>query len=978
MYLKSIHAYGFKSFAEKLNIELDSGITAVVGPNGSGKSNIVDAIRWVLGEQSIKSLRGTDNMTDVIFSGSKTRDALSRASVSLTFDNSDHYLNSEFNEVEIKRMVYKTGENEYFINNNKVRLKDITNLFLDTGAGVDAFNIISQGSVQDIINSKPEARRTIFEEAACVLKYKKRKEESLRKLEKTKDNIEKVSLLIDELAVTVDPLKEQAEIAKVYLDLKEKLKNIEIALLAEEITANNERKIILNAELESLNTELLKLNTNTSSENSEVEKLKLEIMQTEEEVNVKSAKLLSIVEELSKLASEKQIALERQKYTLSDDAIEKNLIKLKENELELKKELDLMINEIESLENEFKEKQDESNSLKDKLLMTKIRRSNLINDINVINKKIYETNSKISILESNLENDNRLPQSVKSILSLKEKGVHNTIGKVIEVSNDYTIALETALGFNANFIIVENELVAKKCISYLKENRGGRATFFPLNVIKGKSVDDYTLNLIKDNSGFVGILSNLVKFDKKYENIITNQLGNVIVAKDIDSLNEIGKLINYKYRVVSLDGEILHSGGSITGGNAKNNYSAIVDKKNLEDLKLELARLESNLTKCENELKEVETEYEKYETESLDSERNVVIFSETISSKKNSLNGLNDRYNNILNELKGLDNIKNNSLNEELLNIIKEYNDKDLEKNLIDKELSKIKEKKELLNNKLNDIEQENRKNNSLLNRIQNDIHSRELELSKINIILDNDLENLSENYSMTYEKAHFEYSLDTNYNDAKKKINDYKREIARLGEVNTGAIAEYERLSTRYEFLFSQREDLEKSCDSLLEVIEEMDKIMVDRFKETYDKINSEFNITFRKLFKGGAGSLRLTDPTDLLKTGIDIVAEPPGKKLNSIGLLSGGEKTLTAIALIFAILNVKTVPFCVFDEVEAALDEANVDMFGEYLQEKKEKSQFILITHKKRTMEYADTLYGITMQESGVSKIVSVKLEN
>ena len=958
MYLKKIHAYGFKSFAEKLNIELDSGITAVVGPNGSGKSNIVDAIRWVLGEQSIKSLRGTDNMTDVIFSGSKTRDPLNRASVSLTFDNSDHYLNSEFNEVEIKRMVYKTGENEYFINNNKVRLKDITSLFLDTGAGVDAFNIISQGSVQDIINSKPEARRTIFEEAACVLKYKKRKEESLRKLEKTKDNIEKVSLLIDELAVTVDPLKEQAEIAKVYLNLKESLKNIEIALLAEEITANNERKIVISSELDNLNTELLKLNTNASSENSEVEKLKLEIMQTDEEINIKSAKLLDIIEELSKLSSEKQIALERQKYSLSDDAIEQNLIKLKEKELETKKELDLMTREIEALEFELNDKQVISNQFKDKFLMTKIRRSNLINDINIINKKIFDTNSKIGILESNLENDNRLPQSVKSILSLKDKGVHNTVGKVIECSNGISIALETALGYNANFIIVDNEIVAKKCIAYLKENRGGRATFFPLNIIKGKNVDDYTLNVIKSDVGFVGVLSDLIKYDKKYENIIANQLGNVIVAKDIDSLNEIGKKINYKYRVVSLDGEILHSGGSITGGNAKNNYSQIVDKKNLEDLKLELTRLESNLVKCENDLKEIEKEYEKFENESLNCERNVVIFSETISSKKNMINVLSTKYNEIVNELKGLDNIKNNSLDEELLNILKLYNEKDLERSLVDKELTKIKEKKEVLNNKLSDIELENRKNNSLLNKIQNDIHSRELELSKINIILDNDLESLSENYSMTYERARYEYSLDTNYNDAKKKINDYKREISRLGEVNTGAIAEYERLSTRYEFLFEQRNDLEKACESLLEVIEEMDKIMVDRFKETYDKINSEFNITFRKLFKGGAGSLRLTDPTDLLKTGIDIIAEPPGKKLNSIGLLSGGEKTLTAIALIFAILNVKTVPFCVFDEVEAALDEANVDMFGEYLQEKKEKSQFILITHKKRTMEYADTL--------------------
>lgn len=978
MYLKSIHAYGFKSFAEKLNIELDSGITAVVGPNGSGKSNIVDAVRWVLGEQSIRSLRASDNMTDVIFSGSKTREALNRASVSLIFDNSDHYLKSDYNEVEIKRMVYRTGENEYFINNNKVRLKDITNLFLDTGAGVDAFNIISQGSVENIINSKPDSRRMIIEEAACVLKYKKRKEESFRKLEKAKDNIEKVSLLIDELNVTVEPLKEQAEIAKVYLELKAKLKDIEIALLAEEITINNERKIVLNGELESLNKEILKLNTSSSEDNSVTEKLKLDITKLEEEINIKNAKLLEIIQSLSDLASQKQIALERQKYTLNESDIESSALRLKNEELDYKKELDIMKKDIETLENDIKEREEVSNNVKDKLLMTKIRKSNLYNDINVINKKIYDTENKINILESNLENDNRLPNSVKQILSLKEKGICNTIGKLVTCMSTYSIALETALGFNANFIVVENEFVAKKCINYLKENRSGRATFFPLNIIKPKSIDIDTKNILQNIDGFVGILSDLITFDKKYENIITNQLGNVIVAKDIDSLNEIGKIINYKYRIVSLDGEILHSGGSITGGNAKNNYSAIIDKKNLEDLKIEFQKLKNMLKTSEANLSEAEEEYSKLETESLNKERDVIVRKETLSSKMSSLNSLNGKYENVLNELKGLDGIKNNLLDKEIVSILEAYNEKDLEKNSMSKELSKLKEKKDILTNELNDVEQVARQNNFLANKIKSDIHEKELELSKIDIILDNNLENLSENYNITYEKAHLDYQLDTNYNNAKKQIIEYKRELSRLGEVNTGAISEYERLSTRYNFLFEQREDLEKSVNSLVEVIEEMDKIMIERFKETYDKINEQFNMTFKKLFKGGYGSLKLTDPTDLLNTGVEIVAEPPGKKLNSIALLSGGEKTLTAIALIFAILNTKTVPFCVFDEVEAALDEANVDMFGKYLQDKKNKSQFILITHKKRTMEYADTLYGITMQESGVSKIVSVKLED
>ena len=977
MYLKSIRAYGFKSFADKIDLEIKKGITAIVGPNGSGKSNIVDAVRWVLGEQSVKSLRGSDTMSDVIFSGSKSRAPQTRAYVALVFDNTDHYLNSDFTEVEVKRVIYNTGENEYYLNNTKVRLKDITDLFLDTGAGNDSFNIISQGSVADIISSKPEARRTIFEDAAGVLKYKKRKEVSLKKLEKTKENISKIKLVIEELEKSVKPLKKQSEIAKKYLNLKEELKNIDIALIANDVSKINIDYKKVKKEVEALEKEIAKATSNNMEDSSKLEKLKLDNLKLDEKITAKNNEFLALTENLASLEAEKLVTMERKKYNALQSNIEEAMIKLKEEELALKKELATEKIKLDDIINDIKEKAIEKDQSDNDLITAKVKKNNLNIKINEHTKEILILENKIDILKDNINNHSKLPSAVRSVLNnMRLSGVHNTISNLIETEGMYEEAITTSLGGASNFLVVEDEASSKECIQFLKENRLGRATFFPLNIIKARQIPITDLAKIKDEPGLIDIASNLVKYDKEYDNIIKNQLGNVLVVNNIDSLNRIGKLLDYRYKIVSLDGEVLYVGGSITGG-ANKASSSLNEKIELNELleKLELTKIE--LENLNNENKVLTSNFNDLEQKNNDLSKNLINLNEILNTRTNKVRTIEDELAKKKLEIKGNEEIGTNKLDQKLVSILEEANSVSSKKDMINLELTKLKKEKSDLVLAINEIEAKNHKISAEYNRLQNTLKEKEIALGKYDVKLDNLLLNLSENYSMTFEYACANYELDISEEVARNKVDSLKKEIISLGEVNTGSIAEYNRINERYEFLIKQSKDLEDSSEELKSIITEMDKIMTEKFKTTFDAISKEFNHVFRALFKGGRGTLKLTNPDDLLNTGIEIEAEPPGKKLNSIGLLSGGEKTLTAIALLFAILNVYPVPFCVLDEVEAALDEANVDTFGKYLLAKKEKSEYILITHKKRTMEYADTLYGITMQEQGVSKVVSVKLE-
>ena len=978
MKLKSIKAHGFKSFADKIEIEIKDGITGIVGPNGSGKSNIVDAVKWVLGEQSVKALRGSNAMSDVIFQGSASRSPLTRASVSLVFDNQDHYLNSDFKELEIKRTVYQSGENEYTINSSKVRLKDITDLFLDSGAGKEAFSIISQGRIGEILNSRPEERRVIIEEAAGVLKYKKRKIESLKKLEKTNDNLSKVDLIIDELSVNLEPLKEQSEKAKSYETFKRELESIEISLLINDITNINNEYENANKVANELREKIENIEASNGKEDAKLEKMKLELLKIEQEINIKSSKILEITEELSSLDAQKQVISERKKYEVDDVKLANNILSLKETILELTSNYKLLKDEIDN----HKATLFELTNRREDLLVDNKKYSasinNLISDINLKNRMIGEVRNKIEITKNNIESSSLIPHSVKSILdNPRLKGMRGTLGSLIKFDAKYTSAMDTALGYNQNVIVTDNETVVKDAINFLKDNHLGRATFFPLNIIKGKQIDVITLEKVKNDEGFIGIASDLVSYDTEYKSVILNQLGNIIIADNIDTMNRLSKTINYTYRIITLDGDIVHTGGSITGGDKRTNKNNISEKALLEKLKGDLQRLESDLEYNTKKLSTLENEYALSNDNLKKVEVDISSISETIRSKTSTYETISQNIANKQNELDGTVNLQAGSLDSELDKILDMYYKKVEEKNVLSSQLDELKERKSDLSDDIAEIELQNRKNSSEYNKNSNELKDIEIKLGKMDIKLDNLLLRLNDEYQITYERAKSIYEVSDDIEKSRGKVQQLRRAIKDLGEVNLGAISEYERINTRYEFLSKQKADLKASIDDLLGVIDEMDATMEKEFIETFNKVNDEFKVVFKKLFKGGHGELVLTEPLNILETGIDIIAEPPGKKLKNITLLSGGEKTLTAICLLFAILNVKVVPFCILDEVEAALDEANVDTFGTYLKEYEHKTQFIIITHKKKTMEYANTLYGITMQESGVSKLVSVKLE-
>ncbi len=976
MYLKSIRAQGFKSFADKLDLAINPGITGIVGPNGSGKSNIVDAVRWVLGEQSVKSLRGTNSMTDCIFSGSETREAQKRAMVALTFDNSDKYLNSEFNEVEIKRIVYSSGENEYYINNLRVRLKDIMDLFIDSGAGGSSFNIISQGNVTDIVNSKSFDRRTIFESAAGVLKYKKRKEESLKKLEKTEENLTRIKLIIDELSKSVNPLKEQSIVAKKYLELKKDLENIDIALIVTDITDINSEYKILKKEIESLKEKLITLKN--VEVDSKIEKIKLNSLELEDKINSKNAELLKINNALNDLVSEKQITIERQKYEANSSILDTNLLKLKEQELQYQKNIEVSKKEVDDIENSINEERRKIEEVKDKLLVLNVKRSTINNNLQDCNKNSYLLQNKIEILENNILNAENTPVSVRNILNNPRLyGIHNTIGKLLEIPDKYVVAADIALGNASNFIVVDDDSVAINAINFLKDKKLGRATFFPLNIIKSRNISQNILDDIKKIKGYIGVFSELVSFDEKYRNIIENQLGQVIVVENANTLNVIGKLIDYKYRIVSLDGEIQNAGGSITGGTSKKN-SMLNEKNELNKLKDEYNSLSISIKSLTEELDKYDNDIAELEEKEKVLNKYVILLNDELFNKKTRLSRLTDEFKNLSSELSGIDGLKNNKLNEHLVKLLEDINIKTKEKELIEKELKKLVIDKNNLVDEINVLEKKQREDNTSYNLVNNELKDKEVNCAKLEVKLDNLLEMLTEEYNLTYEYASVSYNLDMSVDLAREKVKALKKELESLGNVNLGSIDEYERISKRYDFLNNQKCDLENSSNELKDIIKQMDDIMIDKFKNTFDKIKGEFSNIFKLMFKGGTGELKLSNPDDLLNTGIDIIAVPPGKKINSPISLSGGEKALTAICLLFAMLKVKPSPFVILDEAEAALDEVNVDMFGKYLVREKENSQFIVITHKKRMMEYADCLYGITMQESGVSKIVSAVLEN
>lgn len=979
MYLKEILTTGFKSFADKLDIKLDDKITCIVGPNGSGKSNVVDAVRWVLGEQSVKSLRGEGSMSDVIFSGSKSRNPLNVASVELVFDNTDHYINVPYTEISIKRKVYRTGENEYYLNGEKCRLKDVTNLLLDTGMGKESFNIISQGEVEKILSNSPSDRRIIFEEAAGILKYKRRKEEALRKLDRTHNNLDRVNDIITELELQVGPLKEQSEKATEYLENKKGLDNYEVALLAYDIENYNQQLEQAKQKKEKIDKEIVTLSNESSSADISVLEDNTKLEKLEQERTSVNNNLLKVTEEVEKINGEKNLLKERSKTNKEEEILKETIRTTLEKKSQMEKNIFLLTEEINSINQDKKSKEEKYAELEKQITTAKNKRNYLMSNYSKMDQDLISLGHKISSLKMEIEQSSDLPNSVRSVLKdTSLQGIHNTIGNIITTEDTYLKALNIAIASNKNFVITSDEDSAKKAINYLKDNHLGRATFFPLTIIKSRTVDSETLNQIRNNSDFIAVLSDLLTYNKKYQNIIENQFGTTIISKDLDSANRLSKLIRNRYKIITLDGDVINVGGSMTGGSLNKTKSIITTKQELKYQEEKEHTLKTEIVSLKDELVEINNVISKIEEESYQKEKEKISISELLNSKNIDLLRVKQEYETVKKEWENLETISNNSVSEKEQELIKLFHEKSSLKEKLQLRLKSLTKEIDELKVKIEEAQATYKLKNSTLRNLEKSSRELEISINRLDVKIDNMLNILSEDYELTFERAKKDYSLDIEPEEARVKVNTYRNNIKRIGMVNLGAIEEYERVNTRYSFLTNQREDLYKAESTLLEIMNEMDEVMEEEFKNTFMAIQIEFQKVFKELFNGGQASLKLTDPSNMLTTGVEIVASPPGKKLTTISLLSGGEKTLTAISLLFAILNVRSVPFCLFDEVEAALDEANVAGFGTYLNHYRDKTQFLIITHKKKTMEYANTLYGITMQESGVSKLVSVKLED
>ena len=979
MYLKGIVTSGFKSFADKIELKLDNKITCIVGPNGSGKSNVVDAVRWVLGEQSVKSLRGDGSMTDIIFSGSKSRKPLNVASVELIFDNTDHYLNIPYTEISIKRRVYRSGENEYYINNEKCRLKDINNLLLDTGMGKESFNIISQGEVDKILSNSSYDRRVIFEEASGILKYKKRKEEALRKLDKTHNNLDRVNDIISELEQQLTPLKEQSIKAKEYLENKKGLDKYEVAILAYDIENlsikldnNKKRK-------EKLDNEILTI----SSENSKNDTKYLEdinlLEKKEKEKKELNRELLIVAEERIKLDSERNLLIERNKSNKETEEIKEKIRNILEEKEKLSAEVKVIEEELNGISKNIHTKENEYQNMEKDLNNCKSKKNMLLNDYSRHNQEIINTSHKINSLNNEIENGSDMPNSVRAVIKETSlTGIYNTIGNILDTEEKYAKALNVAINSCKNYIITKDEESAKRAINFLKDNHLGRATFYPLSVIKERFVDSETLNILKSSSNYLGVLSDLITYNREYDKIVKNQLGNVLVVTDIDSATRLSHMIKNKYKIVTLDGDVVNVGGSLTGGSNFASKSIVILKQEVFKLTSTSDLLKKEEEEIKLELQENSKEITKLEDMLFNISKEKINLREIYDRKNSNLEEIKDKISNINKDYEILDSINSNSISEKEQNLIREYHEKTAYKeqleiriNNLDQDISEIKDR-------IEKIQANEKTKNHHLHILEKEARELEIHNNRIDVKLDNMLNTLSSEYEMTFERAKKEYNLDIEPDAAREKVDTYRSNIKKIGMVNLDSINEYERVNTRYEFLTKQRDDLMGAEGTLLDIMNEMDEVMKEEFSTSFEHIKVEFSKVFKELFGGGTADLKLTNPDDLLTTGIDIVASPPGKRLTTINLLSGGEKTLTAISLLFAILNVRDIPFCLFDEVEAALDEANVEGFGNYLNHYKDKTQFLIITHKKKTMEFANTLYGITMQESGVSKLVSVKLED
>ncbi len=973
MYLKRIELHGFKSFADKSVIEFQPGITGIVGPNGCGKSNISDAVRWVLGEQSVKSLRGS-SMSDVIFNGSEDRKAQNVAEVTLVFDNQDRFMHLDYNEVEITRRIYRqNNEAEYLINKEPCRLKDIVDLIMDTGLGRDSLSIISQGNISTFADSKPEERRGMFEEAAGVAKYKKRKLESIRKLERTKENLEKTDVIYYDLEKRLVPLEKQKQKAEMYLELKEELQSIEVSVLVKEIEQLSEHLKEVNTSLDVLNKDKVAIDTQILLNDQQSETLKKKMFDLDQEVNSLQGELLNAMNSVTSLETQKVKIDVSRKHIL--ETTDKNDL---ENRIaSLKASLSDALLEYNDRVKRYKELKEEKMDLEAKLEKSKMDIYSLRGTIENINISLHNKRDRKQQLLNQIENKSQYSHGVREVLKAKESlnGIVGVLGDLIETDAKYESALNTALGSAVSFIVTKTNDDAKNAIRFLKKNRSGRATFLPIDTMKERTVREDHLLVLNNIKGYLGVMSDFVRYPSSVSSIVSNQLGNIIVADTIDHASYISKSTFARYKVVTLDGDVVNVGGSLTGGSTHAMNNTFSSKKELENMSEELTLLEKQLADKKRLLQEYENTEREISMSLTQKQMSFAKLELELTQKRNELSSAKAEYEDVTNKKVELSQIEQGIEDDHLINSLNEARKRK------DQLTETIQVKRELRMSFVNEndkLEEDLRQLRKSLREIQNELTEKVSLKTRYEAELNHTLLRLNDEYKMTYEHARDEYYKDIDMSLAKEDVRLLRHKIDSLGNVNLSSIDEYKEVLERYETLSNQRIDLIAAQDSILKAIDEMDEIMISRFSETFEKINTEFNIVFRNLFGGGRAHLKYSDPTNILETGIDIDVQPPGKAVQNITLFSGGEKALIAISCLFAILRVRPVPMCILDEVEAALDVANVDRFAKYLREFSSQSQFIVVTHREGTMEECDLLYGATMQKKGVTKLVSVKIKD
>ena len=966
MFLKRIELQGFKSFADKTVIQFDQDITGIVGPNGCGKSNVNDAIRWVLGEQSVKSLRSGTNMSDIIFSGSEYRKPVNMARVTLVFDNSTRVFDSDFDEIEITRQILRANnEASYFINKTPCRLKDINDLVMDTGLGKDSLSIITQGNISSFADAKPEDRRSLFEEAAGVAKYKKRKKVSLSKLEQTKENLDRLQDILDELERQIGPLEKQAKKAEKYISLRDKLSKIEISVLVEDIDQYNDK-------INQINKELFDIQAMHTSENAELLKQENRLESSRKEMYALDKQINELQGKYTK-AMEENYQLERRK--IEQDEKRKYMLQVADKQAR-QKELQAMLEEARF---EYQDRHQ-------RLMQTQQdlnNRRNIVNDLKTkISKARYESDQANNILiqlqnrRQVLENMMKQPfahqQGVRSVMQAKNSlsGVYGVVSELLIAHTDKALAVNAALGGSIYQIITKNEADARNAISFLKRNRSGRATFLPLSVCHPRKMNEQVITVASTSPGFLGFASECVDCKEIFDPVKERLLGNVIVVDTLQNANETAKRLRYAYKIVTLDGDIVHTGGSMTGGVTKNQSTPVTMRQELETIN---SKIEGQKIKADNCLDETEILTQKLQKEN----DAIVTLQIELAKLENIYATKKAKYDSILAEYQelGVDIEDSGELAQD--DLVVQMSKMHAVLDSLSLEIQSLRQTRFDKGNEAEQLENQIRLVRREMSSKQSQIHNYEMEVVKIKTQLENALNRLSTDYEMTYEYA-LTKKEDVEIERAKEEVIQLRQAISRLGNVNLDAPNEYKEVKERFDFMTSQKEDLEKASQQILAAIDEMDKTMISQFTEMFNKINAELDGVFKAMFGGGRASLSMVDPEDVLNTGIDIDVQPPGKMVKNIQTFSGGEKALIAISVLFAILKARTMPLCIFDEVEAALDQANVERFARYLSHYRGQSQFIAVTHRPGTMEQCDTLYGVTMQKDGVSKVLKVQLKD